>query len=329
MCIFIKKNGKRVAALTLVPLLAINIYVGSRIAKGNNATKVDNGRKSSTVEMIDKKDFRTTTLSGEEKSVEQTVVKTLEEKNVFEKLQQIYLSSNRNFNEILESEDKSSPVYVSALYEKLINANLNEDVIKQELNNILAYSLTFTDMDNETWMDLFGNLVGTVGEYDNVMDYYYPLAIYVHKSECELEHSPHEFDESRLTCTVLEEMNSHAFTDCSYVDYVISMIEASEDANIINQYNKIVSSGISFEIALDELNSIYSLSQVPMCIDEETWNELFKHLLTTVNEYDNVFEVYGDLAYYVHLLGCDFEHYTDEYGVNVCEGMKLEYTYEN
>ncbi len=329
MCIFIKKNGKRVAALALVPFLAINIYVGSRIIKGSNVTKVDNDKKSSTVEMIDKQDFRSLPLSGEGKSVEQEVVKTTEEKNVFEKLQQIYLNSNRDINEILENEERTSEIYASALYSKLKNAGLSDDIIKKELDNILSYSLTFTDMDEATWLSLFGNLVSTISEYENVMDYYYPLASFVHKNECSLAHVGHEFDESRLTCATLEEMNEKAFSNLPCNDYLIDMIMVSGDEKVINQYNKIINAGVSFNDALVELNSIYELSQVPMCIDEDVWNELFKNLLTTVGEYDNVFEVYDDLACYIHELSCDFEHYIDEYGINVCEGLKLAYTYEN
>ena len=329
MCIFIKKNGKRVAALALVPFLAINIYVGSRIIKGSNVTKVDNDKKSSTVEMIDKQDFRSLPLSGEGKSVEQEVVKTTEEKNVFEKLQQIYLNSNRDINEILENEERTSEIYASALYSKLKNAGLSDEIIRKEIDNILTFSLTFTDTTEEEWISLFGNLLSTISEYDNVMDYYYPLAIYIHKNECNLEHSECEYDSTRVTCVTLEEMAQKAFSEIPYADYVIEMILASNDEKVISQYNRIINAGVNFDDALVELNSIYELSQVPMCIDEDAWNELFKNLLTTVGEYDNVFEVYGDLAYYVHLLGCDFDHYTDEYGVNVCEGMKLEYTYGN
>lgn len=362
MCIFIKKNGKKVAALTLVPLLAINIYVGSRIVKINKLAKVDNGLQSSTVEMVDKNYFQNTTLSEEsveqidKTSVEQIentnvavdentivnqenntnveqdeapVVETTEEKNVFEKLQQIYLSSNRNFNEILESEDKSEPVYASALYVKLKEAGLNNEDIKTELDNILAFSLTFTDMDEETWESLFGKLLPTIDEFENVMDYYYPLAIYVHLNECDLEHTPHEFDESRLTCAALEEINSQAFVSYSNSDYIVEMIKSSQDEELIAQYNRIVSVGVDFDVALTELYNIYVLSQTPMCIDEDIYNELFKNLIITVGEYDNVFEVYNKLACYVHELNCDYEHYVDEYGTNVCEGMKLEYTYEN
>lgn len=328
MCIFIKKNGKRIAALALVPLIAINIYAGSKMLKSNGATKVESGKSSSTVEMIDKNDYRTVTSSYEE--VEQTTVETVEEeKNVFEKLQQIYLSSNININEILGSEDKKSEIYASALYAKLKSAGLSDEIIREEIDNILTFSLTFTDMSDEEWKMLFGNLNSTISGYDNVMDYYYPLAIYIHKNECDLEHSECEYDSTRVTCATLEEMAKNAFGEVPYIDYVVDMIKASEDEKIISQYNRIINSGVNFEEALVELNNIYSLSQVPMCIDEDVWNELFKNLLTTVGEYDNVFEVYGDLAYYIHLLSCDFTHYTDEYGVNVCEGMKLEYTYGN
>lgn len=323
MCIFIKKNGKKVAAFALVPFLAINIYVGSRIVKANRATKIDNDLSSSTVEMVDENKFQNMTLS--EKSVEQIGTPVTEEKNVFEKLQQIYLSSNRNFNEILESEDKKESIYASALYAKLKEAGLNDEDIKTELDNILAFSLTFTDMDEETWVSLFGKLLPTIDEFENVMDYYYPLAIYVHLNECELEHTPHEYDESRLTCTALEEINSQAFVSYSNSDYIVEMIKASGDKELIAQYNRIVNVGVDFDVALTELSNIYILSQTPMCIEENLYNELFSNLIITVGEYDNVFEVYNKLASYVHALNCDYEHYVDEYGVNVCEGLKLEY----
>ncbi|MDE5888543.1 MAG: hypothetical protein K2H20_00835, partial [Bacilli bacterium] len=91
MCIFIIKNGKRVVALALVPFIAINIYAGSKFFKSNEATKIGKDKKSSTIEMVDRTDYRTITLASDEKEVEQIVVKIKEEENVFEKLQQIYL----------------------------------------------------------------------------------------------------------------------------------------------------------------------------------------------------------------------------------------------
>lgn len=327
MCIFIKKNGKKLVALALVPFIAINIYAGSKLVKNNESSKIESDKKESTVQMLEKKDYKQVTSVYEE-VVEQKKEEIVEEKSVFEKLQQIYLSSNREVNEILESEDVTSELYASALYRKLKNAGLSDEIIKEELNNILGFSLTFTDMSEEMWNQLFGNMLGTIGKYDNVMDYYYPLAICVHTNECDLVHTGHEFDESRLTCATLEEMNANAFSEVSYSDYVIDMIMASNDKKIISQYNRIVNAGVNFDSALVELNDMYVYSQVPMCLDEDVWNETFKNLLTTVGEYDNVFEVYGDLAYYIHLLSCDLEHYTDECGVNVCEGLKLELEYK-
>lgn len=306
--------------------MAINLYAGCRIVD-KVFTKNNDDKKSSVVQLVEKEDYKIVEPSTSEEVVDKSSIENqiIEEQNIFEKLQQIYLSSNKEVNEILESENKKSELYASALYMKLKSAGLSDDLIKEELNNILSYSLTFTDMDDEMWISLFGNMLGTIDKYENVMDYYYPLAICVHKSECDLVHTGHEFDEARLTCTALEEINANAFSDISYDSYVIEMIMASSDEEIISQYNRIINGGVDFNEALVELDSIYVLSQVPMCIDEDVWNETFKHLLTTVGEYDNVFEVYGDLAYYIHLLGCDLEHYTDEFGVNVCEGLKLEY----
>lgn len=285
-----------------------------------NVTKEEKEPKSTTTQMVDLKDYREVSLSSQ--VVEQEVT---EEENVFLKLQEIFMSSNKEINEILSEEEKTSELYASALYASLKEYGLSDEVIRTELDNILTYSLTFTDLDDETWTRLFGNLVRTIGEEENVMDYYYPLAFYVHKGECELVHTKHEFDENRMTCATLEKMASEAICEVPYAEYVVEMIQSSGDAKINEQYMRIVNSGVNFDLALDELSSIYVLSQVPMCVDEDVWNQLFKNLLTTVDEYENVFSVYGDLASFVHALNCDYVHYIDEYGVNVCEGLRLEY----
>lgn len=315
-----KKNGHRMLSLALVPIVAINLYAGSKMLKKNiSEEKVE--PKSVTTHMVEFNNYR-------EVSVESEVLETQEEvseTDVFSRLDKMYESAGKDFNELLSIEDKFSELYASGLYAKLKSVGLSDEVIREEIDNILAFSLTFTDMDDQTWLRLFGNMESTISEYDNVIDYYYPLAIYVHKNECELSHTAHEFDEERMTCATLEEMAENAITMLPSIDYVIEMIKASEDEQVISEYKRIEAAGLDFNAVLGELNNMYILSQTPMCIDDEVYKELFSNLLTTVGEYDNVFVVYGELANYVHALNCDYEHSVDEYGVNVCEGIKLEY----
>lgn len=320
------QKGKRIMAAALVPFAVVNIYAGCKWHQNNQRKDTKPESKSVIVEKIEYQDRRgiSTSSIGETRHPHPEVEKTCKD-NIFSKLQTIYETSGKTIEELLASENKMSEHYVAGLYAKLKSFDLSDEVIRTEIENILKMSLTFTDIDEETWMRLFEKLETTINEYDNVIDYYYPLAIYVHTSECELTHNSCELDDSRITCATLEQMASSAFSDISYAEYVKDRIEASENQELIKEYQRINDAGIKLEDVLKELENIYELAQIPMCIDEDTWNELFKNLLTTVNEYDNVFQVYASLAKFVHELNCDYTHSINEYGANVCDGKILKY----
>lgn len=149
---------------------------------------------------------------------------------------------------------------------------------------------------------LFGNLLSTISEYDNVMDYYYPLAIYVHESECNLEHSLDDLGD-RVMCSSLQESNEEMMAHLDNINYVVSNIYASEDEEAIKLLDRIIGSDANFYEALDELEMVYELTLNPTDFDNQTWNALFKNLLMTVAEDENVCEVYYYLANRIHNLG--------------------------
>ena len=98
------------------------------------------------------------------------------------------------------TQTASSPS-AGALYAKLKANFISDDIIRNELRNIIVCGSNATCVSEETWIALFGNLDRTISMYDNVVDYYYPLAKYVHLQECDLEHEPIFFDEFRINCS--------------------------------------------------------------------------------------------------------------------------------
>jgi len=129
----VKKNGHRMLSLALVPIVAINLYAGSKMLKKNiSEEKVE--PKSITTHMVEFNNYR-------EVSVESEVLETqgeVSETDVFSRLDKMYESAGKDFNELLSIEDKFSELYVSGLYAKLKSAGLSDEVIREEIDNILA-----------------------------------------------------------------------------------------------------------------------------------------------------------------------------------------------
>ena len=130
------------------------------------------------------------------------IVEQLIYESDFIRLARVFKESGKSVDNILNNEDISSELYASALYNKLRICNIPDDVIRNELDNIIIYGSNATCMSEEQWNRLFGNLGNTISIYDNVVDYYYPLAKYVHLYNCDLEHSSLFFDEFRITDVV-------------------------------------------------------------------------------------------------------------------------------
>ena len=321
-CVFTDKKGRAIA-LALVPIVVINVYAGCKMLSKTSKSK-EVKTDISIEETFDKDVINEYTyLELDEGTIEVEQIPELDdvrsEINEFTKLLTIFDNSKLNVDAIFNMEDRDSILYVSALLAKLRDAGISEDIIKEELNNILVYGTTATCMSEEEWNRLFGNLSKTISIYDNVLDYYYPLAKYLHLSSCELEHSPLFFDEYRITCDKIQEIYNIYNPEVDIEDYFREMVSLSSDIRMINQLNELINSEIDFEVLLCELENVYTYSMIPRCIPEEEWNKAFGNLLKFIDCHENVCMYYYDLAFYIHELWCDFEHNLNQFGRYECD----------
>lgn len=337
MCVFTDKN-KKALAFALVPLIAINVYAGCRMLnKTSKDTEVQQGAyiegtidkeiiPGETFLELDDKTIEVEEVE-EEKVIENGEGKLTVEQLIYEsdfiRLARVFKESGKSVDNILNNEDISSELYASALYNKLKICNIPDDVIRNELDNIIIYGSNATCMSEEQWNRLFGNLGNTISIYDNVVDYYYPLAKYVHLYSCDLEHSSLFFDEFRITCSSIKELYDIYNPQIDIKEYFTDMISLSNDAKLVSQFNVLVNSGIDLEILLCELENVYACAMVPMGIDEDIWLNLFSNLMNLVPAGENVCMYYYDLAYYVHQLWCDFDHEINVFGRYNCDAYSL------
>ena len=62
----------------------------------------------------------------------------------------------------------------------------------------------------------------------------------------------------------------------------------------------------------------------PTEMDEVTYNETFKTLLSTLNEGENLYDIYFPLAKQIHLVICTHDHELI-YGITTCEELEENY----
>lgn len=209
--------------------------------------------------------------------------------------------------------------HITELYENLISHNIAITEIDRELNNVLLVRLGATDLSEQTWHIMFNNLMKTVPNDVNVVEYYYPLAVYRHISNCELEHTS-GFD-GEVSCTdILEAYNNYEIE--TFENYVIRRVNEMEINSIKDALYRILGYGYTLNDVKDELDTIYKFCTVPMGVDKDVWFSSFGKLLETVNEFENVCQVYYDLAKFIHQIECDYEHYINEFGMTECEAVK-------
>ena len=79
-------------------------------------------------------------------------------------------------------------------------------------------------------------------------------------------------------------------------------------------YMLMYKSNVPMSTYLEELNYLIVLQQVPMCVPEYIWNELFGNLIALETNCMSIHEMYIDIAMYVHDLSCDKEHYLKNEG---------------
>ena len=331
------KNYKRFLTLALVPFVAINIYAGSKIAnKQKNMKDVNDdfvssnvvSTESTEVHVSDTQDYEASVedvhvseTQDYEASIEDVHVETLDP---FEKLQRIYNSNEKSIEEILNTESVNSELYASALLMKLLNAGIPVEAIRNELNNVIVTGSVMIDVDNIIWDLLYGNLNSTLSLDTNVVEYYYPLAKYVHLYECKLEHEDLWEAPGRIACDKIDKDLMTMNDGLLFENYVLNDIYMNQIEKYTVPMDRILYSGIDVDKAFQELENIYIMAMYPRCCDEEEWYSLFGTLLKTVKEDENVCVYYYDLACYIHELKCENEHYINECGQLECEEYRLK-----
>lgn len=317
------KKSKRVLSFALVPFVCVNIFAGCKMSSKNEKVFASTSKPESSItqEVVneDCNDFVASTVNN-------TNINDVKKQNEdpFKILLDLYDKSGLQFNEILTSYSRSDDLYASALYVKLLNSGMNQEEIENQLLNVITMGSIAVDVDEETWNNLFDSLISTINEYDNPIEYYYPLAKYVHYSTCNLKHYKCYEDDERVYCDTIDNnlMTLHDGALKEY--YIIRKIYESNDFKVLEEAERIYNNSLSISEVSEELDRIYLLSIIPTELDEETWNKMFNKLLTTVSEKENVCTTYYDLACYIHKLTCDNEHKVNEYGAVECEEYKLK-----
>lgn len=240
------------------------------------------------------------------------------------------IESDDNIDSIVESgtptvkplggNEYSNVSELQELYDLLFINGCNLTDVNRELNNILLVKLAGIPVTAQERLVLFNTLGRTIPLDVDVVEFYYPLAKYVHLQGCkDIVHS----SEDNMACGELsDKLNS--FSVMSFEDYIASKVYESGSITLRDAYERIKASDYTLEDVLIELDAIYNLCAIPTDMDEETWNKLFGRLLTTVCEYDNVCFVYYDLALLVHKSVCGYKHITNEFGATECDGMTFK-----
>jgi len=255
-------------------------------------------------------------------TVEETAIDKIESSvPAFKALLDEYYKDDRSFEEILSSEEHSSVLYSSALYVKLREFGLDDETIKEELFNVITFGLVHPFADGWKNDILVEDLNKSLDYSTDAIVYYYPLAVYNHLFDCK---EVHETIEGRIKCDKINddlmEMNENKL----FANYVVENVLAFEDDNPLKvALKRIINSGQDVETCIYELENIFKLAIIPRCASEEEWATI-AHLDATTEEMENPFEVYYELAVFVHTLHCPEEHYQNEFGQWECPGLRQE-----
>ena len=221
----------------------------------------------------------------------------------------------------LLNENKEEDKYkeLCDLYDQLLISGCDMNAVHRELQNVLLVKMTGTKVMAEERIVLFNVLGKTVPMDVDVVDYYYPLATYVHLKSCpELIHNDGK-------CESLIKA-SESFRVMSFSEFITNKVYESGSITLRDAIERINASGYTLEECLVELDAIYNVCSVPTDMSEELWNELFGRLLTVTGEYENVCYVFYDLAVLVHKSVCDYPHYVNIFGSTECGQMTYKLT---
>ena len=274
-------------------MLSINTYVGYKIL--NKDKNVEN-----EVKYIDLTEYR-----GE--SVESVDDKT---SNVV-----TLVVDNSNSNDEYE--------LIAKLYNQIMSSNYPLDDIDRELNNILLVKLANMNVTENDKNVLFHTLSMIVDDGVNVIDYFYPLAKYVHLQNCNQEHMINNFAE--VECDSLNKDMSCIKLE-SFSEYVTRRAYKTGSRSLIEAVDRINNSDYTLEECLKDLDAVYTVCVIPTDLSEELWQSLFSKLLTTTNEFENVCSVYYDLATFIHRINCEYTHDVNVFGAVECEAVTYKLT---
>lgn len=336
-----KNKTKNGIALVLASSLALSSLGGCSNNKEKNSSSISSVDYSSPTSIVEDVDsnlgthpeitavtINNSSLPTHSKNVELKsdslsldVVYTPDE--VLDRLNAIYDKSQTDFEFIISNRNNEDKLlFASALLKKLESNGVSRQEIIRELNNIMYLRLFPTDFDDETWNELFGKLCGTVDEFTNVTDYYYPLANTVHLYSCG---DKHEVIDDTTSCDSLQKELADFLSDISYQNFIYDALVECGNSELLSKYEKLISTGVNMEFYLCELDNLFVLSANPTDFDDDTWDKLFGNLNKTLGDTESLFEEYYELARFIHLLSCTFEHHDQEFGSTSCEGFEYIY----
>ena len=320
------KKTKGVLAVGLASSIALSMLTSCDAKTINKKTNVAVSSNYETINLVNETPESTEIHETESESLTTELKKENlieSEVDVFANLIRIYEASNLDYLDILEKFDRSDSLYVSSLYIKLRNSGLNDETIINELRNIAYLAPAYIDEGTRKWDLLFGNINNTLDRSVNAVEYYYPLAMYFHLSECGLKHE-NVMDSNRIYCDETDKHLMELNDGLLFVNYALEEINEWGSDIVKNQMNRLLRYDIDYVKAFEELDNMYLCGIIPTDY-YDIWDELFHTLNTTVGRYENVYDYYYELACFVHQLKCDSEHTMNECGRMECEPYKLKY----
>lgn len=91
-------------------------------------------------------------------------------------------------------------------------------------------------------------------------------------------------------------------------------------------YMLMINSNVPMSTYINELNTLMIMQQIPMCVPDDVWYQSFGNLIALDPECLSLYEMYIDMAMYIHNLNCDNNHYLNDYYGYSCEDLEKEYT---
>lgn len=125
-------------------------------------------------------------------------------------------------------------------------------------------------------------------------------------------------------CLYDDSIDYESIVSTYLADYDLRM--ANIDTYLKAIYTKMRSSNVPMSVYLEELDTMAIMQQVPTCVPEDVWEESFEHLILLQGDNPSLFEMFADLAIYVHEITCENEHNLNEFGCYTCDDLsrKLE-----